>query len=210
MQFKYNCSVGIGVQSSTSAISVAAGVQSTARFVWGSVTKQTTGASLLQLVEEGLIRLDEPVYPNIDPMLATMGLGPMRVLFGSEADLVTAEHLATMRSGVPDYDTAVPYPLPPTDTFRAEVYAHPGQEYPPAVLLQQPKVAKGALLFTPGANLSYSSTNFILLGLLIARLRGASTWDAFDQVSSAPHTSLTLSQLQPATFFVGHRIQPPS
>jgi len=151
------------------------------------VTKQATGATILQLVEDGLLKLDEPVHPHIDPILVSLGLGSMATLFGKEAELITAEHLATMNSGVPDYDTAKPYPTPPTDTFRAEVYAKPSQEFPPASLINQSWVATGKLEFTPGEKgkhrMAYSSTNFVLLGLLIAKLRGAADWDDFRQAT---------------------------
>ena len=44
-------------------------------------------------------------------------------------------------------------------------------------------VATGYLDFTPGTYRTYSSTNFVLLGLLLAALTNASTWDAYMQSS---------------------------
>ena len=101
-QAKYNCSIGIGLQSASTAMSAVAGQPSSSRFVWGSVTKQATGAAILQAVEENLISLDEPAYTHLDPMLASLGLGSLCELFGSDARLVTTRHLATMMSGIPD------------------------------------------------------------------------------------------------------------
>ena len=76
-----------------------------------------------------------------------------------------------MSSGVPDYDTAKPYPRPPKDPFRAEVYASPAREYPPALLINQSWVATGSLEFPPGSYTDYSSTNFGLLGFILAHHR---------------------------------------
>ena len=158
-QAKYNCSIGIGLQSASTAMSAVAGQPSSSRFVWGSVTKQATGAAILQAVEENLISLDEPAYTHLDPMLASLGLGSLCELFGSDARLVTTRHLATMMSGIPDCarrllnlhpaklrcagtltimvrrpcvadDTAKPFPPPPVDPFRAEVYRTPALEFP--------------------------------------------------------------------------------
>lgn len=204
---KYNCSVGIGVQTSSTALEAAAGVQPSAKFVWGSVTKQATGATILQLAEDGVLKLDEPVYKHIDPMLKSLGLGSMTALFGKEAELITAEHLATMNSGVPDYDTAKPYPRPPTDTFRAEVYKTPAREFPPASLINQSWVATGELEFTPGKNkhgMAYSSTNFVLLGLLIAALRGAAAWDDFQQATLFDRLPADRKALYHDTTFASH------
>ena len=182
---KYGCAVGIGVQTGDSSLSATStGTPSGAHFVWGSVTKMLTGAALMRAVEKGQVTLKSRAAPLIDPVLASLGLGTMRQLFGRLAALITVEQLATMRSGVPDYDTAKPWPRPPKDPFRADCYAHPKLEYPPAALLNLSWVARGRLDFFPGLMQRYSSTNFVLLGLLLGALDGAPTWDAYDQASA--------------------------
>uniref|UniRef100_A0A7S0EMW5 Beta-lactamase-related domain-containing protein n=1 Tax=Phaeocystis antarctica TaxID=33657 RepID=A0A7S0EMW5_9EUKA len=181
---QYDCAIAIGVQTGTEAIAVAShGSAVTDRFVWGSVTKQFTGVALLQLAEAGTLDLDAPVHPQLDPILTRLGLRSLTTLFGKEAAKITARHLASMQSGVPDFDTAQPFPRPPTDAFRAEVYAKPTHDWGPAGLINQSWVATGSLKFTPGEKTQYSSTNFVLLGLLLAQLTGASTWDAYEQRS---------------------------
>ena len=57
------------------------------------------------------------------------------------------------------------------------------QPVQPGSLINQTWVATGSLNYPPGTNLSYSSTNFVLLGLLAAKLRGAASWDEFEQAS---------------------------
>ena len=135
---QYDCKIAIGVQTGTEAIAVSSnGSDVSGRFVWGSVTKQFTGVALLQLAEAGTVDLDAPVQAHLDPILARLGLRRLTALFGKDAAKITARHLATMQSGVPDFDTAVPYPRPPTDAFRAEVYAKPTSDWGPARLINQ-------------------------------------------------------------------------
>jgi len=176
---QYECEISIAVETG-SGLSVSASTVGGA-FVWGSVTKLATGAALMQMVGFGKLTLDGPVAPHIDGALANLGLGSLASLFGAAAGRVTLRHLLGMKSGIPDYDTAKPFPLPPTDPFRASVYAHPSDEYPPEVLLNLTWVRRGALDFPPGERFSYSSTNFVLAGLLLASLKGARRWDEYDQ-----------------------------
>jgi len=176
----YNCSIGIAVETGAGLV-VSAGNDGS--FAWGSVTKLATGAALMQQVAARRISLDTPVAPLIDPLLVREGLGRMHVLFGPRADSITLEHLLAMKSGIPDYDTATPYPPPPTDAFRKDVYAQPAAEWPPARLLNLSYVRKGKLEFEPGAHWAYSSTNFVLAGLLLARLSNATRWDAYGQAA---------------------------
>lgn len=175
---QYECRISIAVEAAL-GLSLAAG--SPGAFVWGSVTKLATGAALMQLVAAGKVTLDEPIFPHIDPGLADLGLGSMASLFGAEARLISLRHLLSMRSGIPDYDTAKPYPPPPTDPFRADVYAHLDAPFTPVTLLNLSWVRLGKLDFPPGMNFSYSSTNFVLAGLALASLTGAPSWDAYDQ-----------------------------
>ena len=179
---KYDCDISIAVQTGTEAVAVASnGSDVSGRFVWGSVTKQFTGTALLQLMEAGTLDLDEPVERHLNPILRQLGLRSLTALFGKEAAKITARHLAMMQSGVPDYDTAKPYPRPPKDPFRAEVYATPSKDWGPKSLINQTWVATGSLAFSPGSYTAYSSTNFVLLGLLLAQLTNSAAWDAYDQ-----------------------------
>ena len=79
-----DCAIAIGYFSATEQLSVAAGfsdVENTRkadpadRFVWGSVTKCVTGASVLSLVNEGKVKLSDPISKHVDPFLqrATKG-----------------------------------------------------------------------------------------------------------------------------------------
>ena len=72
------------------------------------------------------------------------------------------------------------------DKFRAMVYSAPAREWDPKEILNLTWVATGRLeTLLPGIRTSYSSTNFVLLGLLLAGLAKAPTWDALDQGGAA-------------------------
>jgi CubicO group peptidase (beta-lactamase class C family) len=205
---KYNCTIAAAVHSETRGVhaAAAAGEVSAAPgaaastpediFVWGSITKISTGAAILRRVQEGKLGLNDSIPQYVDPMLRAMKRRDPSLNFSSCADLwgdrvaqVTIYHLATMNSGIPDFDTAKPYPRPPTDSLRATIYEHPSQDYTPPDLLAVPWVHTGKLAFPPGTarhGFAYSSTNFVLLGLVLAHLDGAVSWDVFDQTSFMP------------------------
>jgi len=154
---QYGCEIGLafhgtiaGMPHETTIFS--GGVDASTRWAWGSVTKQFTGALVLQRVEQRLFdSLDAPAHDYVDPQLAKLGLGSMAALFGPQAETITLRQLATMASGVPDYDTAKPDTPRPTDVFRAQCYQKPDEVFGPAQILNLSWVARGKLDFRPGA-----------------------------------------------------------
>ena len=67
-----------------------------------------------------------------------------------------------------------------TDSLRSELYANPGKAYTPAELMSVPWVAgqfRPCHDVGPRYHKCYSSTNFMLLGLLLAN---RTAWSAFD------------------------------
>lgn len=167
------------------------------KFAWGSITKMWTGASIMQLVARGDLSLDEAMAPYVDDLFASMkesGAWPnmsferLADLYGPKVADVTIRHLLSMRSGIPDYDTATPSANgSDTDAFRAEVYANKNHDYSVPALLSVPWVAKGKLDFPPGTKgFAYSSTNFELLGMILASKRGLSDYTQFNQSVFVP------------------------
>ena len=99
-------------------------------FVWGSITKMVTGASVLRLVDQQKLALTDAVAPIIDPFLAKLkakdpaqNFSKLSELWGDEVSAITVLDLLAMRSGVPDYDTASPSGRQPSDSFRADACA---------------------------------------------------------------------------------------
>ena len=198
--YEYNCSIAAAIHfHDGSKVAAIAGAKDydkgqpatlADQYVWGSVTKTLTGTNILKAQEEGLLKISDPAAQYVDPILSkmaakdpSMNFSSLTDLFGNQAGLITIEELARMRSGVPDYDTATPNP--PTDSFRKSCYANQDRDYRPQDMLGVPWVAKGQLDFAPGTGYAYSSTNFVLLGLVLAQVYN-STWETFDQGALIP------------------------
>ncbi|GAA2707825.1 MULTISPECIES: serine hydrolase domain-containing protein [Streptomyces] len=128
------------------------------RFRAGSVTKSFVATVVLQLVEEGKVRLDDPVERHLP------GLVPP----GAHGERVTVRQLLNHTSGLPDFLTDVLLQKP--DAIRTLRTA----DYTPRELVAL-AVEKG-WKFDPGAKgaWAYSNTNYVVLGLLVERLTGHS------------------------------------
>ena len=134
---KYNCSIaaavfsesrgGIKAVAAAGTVSLEPDAPSTTTedvFIWGSITKVSTGAAILKLAQEGKLSLNDTIPQYVDPMIASMkakdpslGFNSSEDLWGPEVSRVTIYHLATMNSGIPDFDTAKPFPPPPKDAL---------------------------------------------------------------------------------------------
>ena len=118
-------------------------------FAAASVTKTFTAALVLRYVEQGLIRLDDPLarwlpdWPN--------------------AKKITIRMLLNHTSGIPDYFRNPKLDLALNkDKKRVWTSAEILEGYVP----------KGAV-FPPGKGWSYSNTNYLLLGVVAAEVGGA-------------------------------------
>ena len=204
---KYDCAISASIYSASRSIAMSAAAGTTSLkplarnvtaddiFIWGSITKPSTGTAILRAVQQGKITLNDTISQYIDPMIAQMAKDyPNDVNFTTSEDLwgedihqVTIWHLATMNSGVPDFDTAKPYPPPPKDALRKTIYSNPTHDYAPHELISFAWVATGSLEFTPGTKrFRYSSTNFVLLGLILAHLDGQIRWTDYEQSTFLP------------------------
>jgi hypothetical protein len=201
---KYNCSYAMAVHMEGLEVSLAAGadddtkggpaVKPDSNFVWGSCTKVATGVSIMRLVEEGVLNLFDPISMHVNDYMKQMSVmynlnySSVEDLWGDEIAGVTVEHLLNMTSGIPDWDTANPARngKPAEDPLRAEIFANPNKDFPPYELLAQPWVYQKKLQFPPGHEQYYSSTNFILLGFILAQHAGTKVWDQLDQMALLP------------------------
>jgi D-alanyl-D-alanine carboxypeptidase len=111
----------------------------------GSVTKTFTAALVLQLVDEGRVRLDD-VLESWVPGVAN-------------GAAITIEQLLRHTSGVADYLDQGFFPLASEQWTPEQIVAYANAK-PPA--------------FAPGTNWGYSNTNYILLGMVIERATGNS------------------------------------
>ncbi len=117
-------------------------------FVIGSITKTFIAATVLQLAEEGVLGLDDPLsnwmpdYP--------------------EASIITLRELLSHTSGVMDYFESPDY--------EHLVFGRPTHHWTTDEILS----LVGPPDFPPGTDWSYSNTNFVLLGLVIEAATGES------------------------------------
>ncbi|MEU6948101.1 serine hydrolase domain-containing protein [Streptomyces sp. NPDC046316] len=114
----------------------------------GSVAFAHIGTALLQLVEEGEVRLDDTVERWLP--------------FVPKADRITLRMLATNTSGLHDYVT--------DPAFLAELTAHPFRHWTPQQLLAYP--FSHSFWYEPGTNWSYSHANYLLLSIALEKITG--------------------------------------
>jgi CubicO group peptidase (beta-lactamase class C family) len=117
-------------------------------FRLGSVTKQFTAAAVLQLVEQGKLRLDDEITKYL----------PDAPVQGRR---VTIHQLLNHTSGIKNYTSLGPET---SDLFRLDLS--------PTRLLAM--VASHPPDFEPGTSWLYNNTGFYLLGLLIEKISGES------------------------------------
>jgi D-alanyl-D-alanine carboxypeptidase len=137
------------------------------RFRIGSVTKTFTATVVLQLVEEGKLRLDGALADYLP------GVVP-------RGDEVTIRHLLQHRSGLANYTD---YP-----SWRAP--RSPSRQ--PIDILRF--AGSKPLAFKPGSQVRYSNTNYIALGLVIEKVTGRTYAEELEQRIFRPlgleHTEL--------------------
>jgi CubicO group peptidase (beta-lactamase class C family) len=126
------------------------------RFPIASVTKHMTAFCILLLQEEGLLSLDDRMDETFPDLLAV------------EAP-ITVRHLCNNTSGLRDYITLATYA---GGRLISELRA-PAIE---AVIRRQ-----RSLNFAPGAQYSYSNSNFVVLSWIIQQVTGRSFRDVMSQ-----------------------------
>jgi D-alanyl-D-alanine carboxypeptidase len=125
----------------------------------GSITKTFTATVILQLVDEGKLRLDDPVAKYLP-----------QVPNGTNT---TIRELLNMTSGLFDYST--------DQDFQQ---ADPGKVWDTKDLIAI--AFRHRPYFAPGHGLHYTNTNYILLGMLIEQITGMPVEKAFQQRIFAP------------------------
>lgn len=115
----------------------------------GSNTKMYTAVVVLQLVDDGLVQLDEPVESYLPGLLGRYGI---------DGSTITVRQLLQHTSGLPNYTTAL-----------AATLFTPGDQYMDA--REQLDIAFSLpVSFAPGERWEYSNTNYILAGLLAEKV----------------------------------------
>lgn len=164
------------------------------RIAIGSGTKTFTAVATLKHVEQGTFTLDEPAIPHMDAFVRKMTQKGLVQYLGPQIYNVTIRQLLDMTAGVKDFDSKY---------ARVWQINHPNADMDLDQMLDTYLVQSGEeghennKLFTgqdidttssmfdcfPGRCGAYSSTNYLLLGMLLAQKSGAKHWMDYDQSS---------------------------
>jgi CubicO group peptidase (beta-lactamase class C family) len=117
------------------------------KFRLGSITKQFTAGLIMQLIEQGKVKLDGKISDYLPEYRKDTG------------DRVTIHHLLTHTSGIPSY-TSLP-------GFIQNLSREP---YTPDAFVK--KYTSGDLQFEPGTKFTYNNSGYFLLGAIIEKITG--------------------------------------
>lgn len=112
----------------------------------GSITKSLTATVILQLAQEGRLRLDDPLAPYFP---------------GVQTNRATIRQALQLTSGIADYTT---------EAFLNALADEPQRVWAPAELVGL--VAAEPPMFAAGRSWYYSNTNYVLLGMLAEQVTG--------------------------------------
>jgi D-alanyl-D-alanine carboxypeptidase len=124
-----------------------------AQFRIASITKMFVATVLLQLVQEGRIRLDDSLTDYLPGF--------------RQGNRASIRQLLNHTSGIPDYERV--------EGLNEDVVAHRDRRWSTQELLDS--IAGARPEFPPGTDTSYSNTDYLLLADVIERVTG-STWAA--------------------------------
>ncbi|MCB5167748.1 beta-lactamase family protein [Streptomyces bambusae] len=151
------------------------------RFRIGSVSKTFSSVVLLQLVDEGKVKLDDPVNAYLPGLLPD--------------DRITVRHLMTHRSGLADYTNAMfAQTVPGFEAVRNKVFTY--QELV-ALSLKEPRTTE------PGVSYKYSNTNFVVVGMIIEKVTGHGVAKEYGKRIIKPLKLKNTSYVHPATAIKG-------
>ncbi|MBZ0291189.1 MAG: beta-lactamase family protein [Anaerolineae bacterium] len=141
-------------------------------FEIGSNTKMMTSVVILQLQEEGLLNVDDPLSDYLPDIAEALPYG----------DQITLRMLLNHTSGIFSYTDNAPDDTPGIMEGDLNNPDKLTQGYTPDELVQF-VIDHGQPDFEPGAEgqWHYSNTNYVLLGMIIEDLTGQSLVDVFDE-----------------------------
>ncbi|HEX8545897.1 MAG TPA: serine hydrolase domain-containing protein, partial [Cytophagaceae bacterium] len=117
------------------------------KFRLGSITKQFTAVLIMQLVEQGKLKLEGKVTDYLTEYPKASG------------DKITIHHLLTHTSGIPNYTDS--------PNFFKTLSRNP---YKPIEFIKQ--FADLPLQYEPGSTFGYSNSGYFLLGVIIEKVTG--------------------------------------
>lgn len=160
------------IDHAVGVLSTATGVEATSESVFqiGSITKVWTATLVMQLVDDGVVALDEPIVTY---------LPEFRLADSATASEITVRQLLSHQAGF-EGDVF-------TDTGRGDDAIAKFVE----LLVDMPQI------FPPGTMFSYNNAGYIVLGLLVERLRGTTWQQALVERIATP---LGLERVSPSPY----------
>jgi len=134
-------------------------VTPTTLFGLGSISKQFTATAIMQLVEDGKVRLDDPVTRYIDSLPRHWGR-------------ITVRHLLTHTSGIPE------------ERWLPNFIEFDRFEHHQLDVLRT--IFADSLQSEPGAVWAYRNSGYRMLGMIIEKASGESYWAFMDRRIFAP------------------------
>lgn len=148
-----------------------------------SVAKTFTSATVLAMVEDGLVTVDQPILSVVP--------GPMRTLLAAIDPTtlaeITVDRLLTHTSGVHDFGTEPEY--------FARVDADPAHRWDDLELVEL-SMRRGPMHGRPGGGFHYSDTGYTLLGSMIEHILGSGLPDAYRWMLSRGEVDLRSTWLE--------------
>ena len=163
-------------------------------YVYGSITKLFTAAAILQLIDAGKLAYADTVTSRVDAFLEAVNGTKLETLLGEGIRKVTIAELLHMTSGIGDYDGT---------KYTVDQFANFAHDFSPIEILRG-YVPPLSPYVKPGTSQHYCSTNYILLGMVLAAQAwaegGPASWQAYDQKASVLPASLKHNLLLGSTF----------
>ncbi|MCG1029391.1 beta-lactamase family protein [Virgibacillus halodenitrificans] len=151
------------------------------QFRAGSITKTLIAVIIMQLKEEGKLSINQTINAILDGVL-------------QQESSLTIKHLLNHTSGLEDYLWVENEGQPMISKFDTA----PEIQFSPDFLVKEALLAAGR--FAPGEGFYYSNTNYILLGLIIEKITGATISEIINKRILEP---LLMKQTYfPKTFYI--------
>jgi len=177
-----------------------------ANYEIASTSKAFTAATVLLLVEEGLVDLDQQIGQILPPQITTGLLVIQNHDYGPE---LTIRQLLAHTSGLPDYWYDPPYIIPGVNAFLFDYILQPSRFWEPEeVLAYVPGLTP---IFVPGTGWHYSDSGYVLAGLIIEEVTGKDLHEVYREKIFDPlgldDTWLHWREPQPGTLLESHRYE---
>mmetsp|Transcript_130759 Transcript_130759/g.364404 ORF Transcript_130759/g.364404 Transcript_130759/m.364404 type:complete len:519 (-) Transcript_130759:308-1864(-) len=154
-------------------------------FLYGSGTKPVTAVGVLRLVDAGKVHSDDKAHAYIDPYLRAHGRPRLAEFFGEEVNNATVLQLIRMSAGIRDFEDDYSYDAWMLGNSSQLWEPYDAMKFAVSDINVQAGGGEGKLICNPGTCTAYSSTSYIVAGLLLASvLEPGKDWYDFDLASA--------------------------